>query len=100
MRFLFFGLLLSSTLLAQSKPVVVPAESGIHANRVYSPNADAGDYVYISSQGPRRADGALPATFAEQARQALDNVKTVAEAAGLTMEHVVYIQVYLEDISK
>jgi reactive intermediate/imine deaminase len=100
MRFLFFGLLLSSTLLAQSKPVVVPAESGIHANRVYSPSADAGDYVYISSQGPRRADGALPATFAEQARQALDNVKTVAEAAGLTMEHVVYIQVYLEDISK
>jgi reactive intermediate/imine deaminase len=100
MRFLFFGLLLSSTLLAQSKPVVVPAGSGFHANRFYSPGIDAGDYVYISGQGPRRPDGTLPASFTEQTRQALENVKTVVEAAGLTMEHVVYTQVYLEDITK
>jgi enamine deaminase RidA (YjgF/YER057c/UK114 family) len=33
-------------------------------------------------------------------RQALDNVKSVVQAAGLTMEHVVYTQVYLEDIGK
>jgi len=42
----------------------------------------------------------LPATFAEQARQALDNVKAVVEAAGLSIDHIVYTQVYLEDISK
>ena len=100
MRFLFFGLLLSSTLLAQSKPVVVPSGSGTRANRVYSAGIDADGYVYISGQGSRRPDGTLPATFTDQTRQALDNVKTVVEAAGLTMEHVVYIQVYLEDISK
>ena len=51
-------------------------------------------------QGPRRPDGSLPATFAEQARQALDNVKSVVEAAGLSIDHIVYTQVYLEDISK
>ena len=30
---------------------------------VYSPGVDAGDYVYVSGQGPRRPDGSLPATF-------------------------------------
>src|SRR5437762_1865807 len=77
---------------------VVPAQS--HANRFYSPGVDAGDYVYISGQGPRRADGTVPATFSEQCRQALDNIKLIVEAAGLSTEHVVYTQVYLEDIGK
>jgi enamine deaminase RidA (YjgF/YER057c/UK114 family) len=40
----------------------------------------------------------MPATFDAQVRQTLENVKTVVEAAGLTMEHVVYTQVYLEDM--
>jgi 2-iminobutanoate/2-iminopropanoate deaminase len=61
---------------------------------------DAGDYLYVSAQGPRRRDGSLPATFEAQVRQALDNVKSVVQTSGLTMEHVVYTQVYLEDISK
>ena len=66
----------------------------------HSPGVDAGDYVYVSGQGPRQPDGSLPATLRAQVRQALDNVKAVVEAAGLTMDHVVYTQVYLEDISK
>jgi reactive intermediate/imine deaminase len=77
---------------------VVPAPAG--TNRVYSPGVDAGDYLYVSGQGPRRPDGSLPATFEAQVRQALDNVKSVVQTAGLTMEHVVYTQVYLEDIGK
>jgi reactive intermediate/imine deaminase len=71
-----------------------------HAKEFYSPTVDTGDYVYISGQGPRRSDGSMPATFAEQCRQALDNIKVIVEAAGLTTEHVVYTQVYLEDISR
>jgi len=61
---------------------------------------DAGDYIYISAQGPRGADGALPATFAAQARQTLNNLKSVVETAGLTMDHVVYTTVYLTDMSQ
>jgi enamine deaminase RidA (YjgF/YER057c/UK114 family) len=98
MRILLAGFLLLSMVAAQGQgKAVVPAAS-IHANRFYSPGVDAGDYVYISGQGPRRPDGSLPETFPAQVRQALDNVKTIVEAAGLTMEHVVYTQVYLEDI--
>ena len=106
MRFLLFGFLLSSTFVAQQlvaqEPVraVVPSPGSAHANRFYSPGVDAGDYLYISGQGPHRPDGSSPATFDAEVRQALDNVKAVVESAGLTMEHVVYTQVYLKDISK
>ena len=103
MRLLWMGLLLSSTLVAQVQSQVrsvVPAKASADASHVYSPGVDAGDYVYISGQGPRRPDGSLPATFAAQTRQALDNVKAIVESEGLTMEHVVYTQVYLEDVSK
>jgi len=54
--------------------------------------------LYVSGQGPRRPDSSSPPDIAGQIRQALDNVKAVVESAGLTMEHVVYLQVYLEDI--
>ena len=95
------GLLLWSALIVQAQVrAVVPSPASADANHFRLPGVDAGDYVYVSGQGPRRPDGGLPATFAAQARQSLDNVKSVVEAAGLTMEHVVYTQVYLEDISK
>lgn len=64
----------------------------------YSPGIDAGDYIYVAGQGAETPDGKMPATFEEQVRQTLENVKAVVEAAGLTMEHVVYTQVYLDDI--
>ena len=100
-RLLFIGLLLSAIGVAQSQvKAIVPVQTAAHANRIYSPGVDAGDYVYISAQGPRRPDGSLPATFAAQVTQSLDNIKSIVEAAGLTMEHVVYTQVYLEDIGK
>ena len=101
MRRLLTGLLLWSTLGVQAQVrAVVPAPAAPRSNRIQSPGVDAGDYVYVSGQGPGRADGSSPPTFEAQVRQALDNVKSVVETAGLTMEHVVYTQVYLKDISK
>ena len=101
MRLLLLLFLLSPALAAEGQVrAIVPAAPSARANRFYSPGVDAGDYVYISGQGPHRSDGSLPPTFEGQVRQALDNVKAIVEAAGLTMEHVVYTQVYLEDVSK
>jgi reactive intermediate/imine deaminase len=59
----------------------------------------AGRYLYISGQGAKRPDGQMPADFDAQVRQTLENVKSVVEAAGLSMNNVVYTQVYLEDMS-
>lgn len=101
MRLLLVGFLLSATLVAQEQVrAVVPAQTSAHPSLLYSPGVDAGDYVYISGQGPRSPDGSLPATFSAQTRQALDNVKAVVESAGLTLEHVVYTQFYLQDITQ
>jgi reactive intermediate/imine deaminase len=99
MRLLLAGLLLSTTLLAQ-EPVRAVSPTQAPTNRFYSPAVDAGDYVYISGQGPRRPDGTTPTAFAAQVRQTLDNIKAIVESAGLSLEHVVYTQVYLEDITK
>ncbi len=100
MRLLLVGLLLLTPGVQAQMRAVVPAPATAEASRVYSPGVDAGDYLYVSGQGPLRPDGSIPATFEAQVRQALDNVKSVVQTAGLTMDHVVYTQVYLEDIGK
>ncbi len=66
----------------------------------YTPGVFAGDYLYVSGQGAKFADGTMPTTFEGQVKQTLENVKLIVEAAGLTLDNVVYTQVYLDDISK
>ena len=83
---------------AQSR-ALVPQQMPAAADGFGSPGIDAGDYVYVSGQGPRRQDGNVPTNFADQVRQSLQNVRSVIEAAGLTMDHVVYVQVYLQDMN-
>lgn len=82
---------------AAQKQVVNPP--GVKPVGPYSPGVAAGDFVYISGQGARGPDGSLPPTIEGQVRQALNNVKAVVEAAGLTLEHVVYTHLYLADMS-
>src|SRR5262245_52406325 len=65
----------------------------------YSLGIMVGDFLYVSGQGARDRDGRLPDTVEGQVRQTLDNVKGIVEAAGLTLEHVVYTQVYLSNMS-
>mgnify|MGYP001470852244 CR=1 FL=1 len=101
LRLLWVGVLTSSALVAQDQiRAVVPSQTAPHSSRVYSPAVDAGDYVYISGQGPLRPDGTSSADFKSGVRQAFDNLKTIITAAGLTLENVVYTQIYLEDMSK
>jgi 2-iminobutanoate/2-iminopropanoate deaminase len=101
MKSFLVGLLLWSAVVAQAQAVANASSQQASApHGGSSSSVDAGDYIYISGQGPRSADGSLPATFAAQARQALNNVKSVVETAGLTMDHVVYTTVYLTEISQ
>jgi reactive intermediate/imine deaminase len=89
-------LLLVSGTFAQQLPIQVPDLKP--QSSVRSSGIDAGNYIYISGQGPNRKDGSMPAAFEAQATQALENVKAIVLAAGLTMDHLVYVQVYLEDV--
>ncbi len=65
-----------------------------------SPAIDAGDYVYVSGQGPQKADGSMASGFSDQVKQCLDNIKSLVTAAGLTMDNVVYVNVYMDDTTK
>jgi 2-iminobutanoate/2-iminopropanoate deaminase len=90
-------LLLATGVCTQQLQIEVRDEKPSNTER--SSGIDAGDYVYISGQGPQMPDGTVPRDFETQAAQALKNIKALVEAAGLSMEHVVYVQVYLEDVS-
>src|SRR5579863_584261 len=84
---------------AQFKPVTsskLPAKP----DALGSEAIDAGDYVYVSGQGPHRADGSTPSSYTDQVKQCLDNVKALVEAAGLSTDNLVYVQVYMDDTSK
>jgi len=84
--------------LGAQQKAVVPA-SGPAPVGPYTPGVIADGYLYVSGQGAKSADGQMAATFEAQAQQTLENVKAVVEAAGLTLDHVVYTHVYLEDIN-
>src|SRR6267154_3823248 len=72
---------------AQLKPVL-PTQAPAASDALGSPGIDAGDYAYFSGQGPRLRDGSIPTNFVDQVRQCLENVRSVVEVAGLTMDHV------------
>ena len=79
------------------KRVISPA--GVTVIGPYSPGVLVGDFLYVSGQGGRDTEGRLPGTIEGQVRQTLLNLKAVVEAGGLTLEHVVYSQVYLTDMA-
>ena len=97
MRFIaavFLTCALGFSLSAATKPVSPPNMKPIGP---YSPGILTDDFLYVSGQGARKPDGTLPSGVEAQAAQCLENVKAVVEAAGLTMNHIVYTQAYLMD---
>ncbi len=95
---LFWSLLLiAASLAAAEKKVIFPP--GAKPVGPYTPGIMAGEYLFVSGQGARAADGKIPAEFEDQVKQCLENIRTIVEAAGLTMDHIVYTQVYLKEIS-
>lgn len=97
-RIALFLLSMSTALFAADMRAVVPHGTEPPSGP-YSPGVFAGRYLYISGQGATKPSGEMPPNFDDQVRQALENVKSVVEAAGLTMQNVVYTQVYLTDMS-
>ncbi len=91
------GLSMGTRLCAAEVKPIVP--SGAQIVGPYTPALQVGSLLYVSGQGARDAKGELAPTVADQLRQSLRNVKSVVEAAGLTMKHLVYVQVYVTDRS-
>ena len=65
----------------------------------YSQGLRVDSRVYVAGQRPVNAEtGLMPDDFEGQARQCLDNVRHVLEAAGAGMDDVVRMGVYLADL--
>jgi len=97
MRVLAFLLVVTAASAAERRAIFPP---GVKPIGPYSPGILVGDWLYVSGQGARTPDGAMPGDFRAQVRQTLENVRAVVEAAGLSMDHVVYSQIYLEDVRR
>jgi 2-iminobutanoate/2-iminopropanoate deaminase len=66
----------------------------------YSQATTDGDVLFTAGQIPLTPDGELldDEPIATQTRQSLENVKAILEAEGLTMQDVLKVSVYLDDI--
>ncbi len=66
----------------------------------YSQATTDGDLVFTAGQIPLTPDGDLldDEPIATQTRQSLENVKAILEAEGLTMQDVLKVSVFLDDI--
>ena len=59
---------------------------------------EADGWLYVSGQVPRDAQGQIVSgNMTVQARQTLDNVKSIVESAGYTLSDVVRVGVWIDD---
>jgi len=67
----------------------------------YAAGWRAGDYVYVSGQGPLdpTTKKIVSADVGEQTTQTLKNIKAILEAGGASVADVVKVNVYLTDMA-
>lgn len=79
---------------------VIYSEKAPAAIGPYSQAIEANGMVFVSGQLPIDATtGNMPEGVEAQTRQSLENMKSILEAAGLTMDHIVKTTVFLADMS-
>lgn len=84
---------------AEARTVVVP-EKAPKAVGPYSQGIAVGGFVFTSGQLPLDpATGTMPEGIEAQAKQSLNNVKAVLEAAGSGMGKVVKVTIFLKDMN-
>lgn len=73
---------------------------GAAESAYYSPAIRAGDFIFVSGQGPYdpAVGGFVGDTIEEQTAITLRNLKAVLEMAGASMDDVVKVQAYLKRI--
>jgi 2-iminobutanoate/2-iminopropanoate deaminase len=79
---------------------IVKTENAPQAIGPYSQAVLIGDMLFTSGQIPIDVTtGNIPDTIEEQAKVALGNVKGVVEAAGLTMDNIIKMTVFIADMN-
>ncbi|MFC4448496.1 MULTISPECIES: Rid family detoxifying hydrolase [Halorussus] len=79
---------------------IISTQDAPEAVGAYSQATTNGDMVFTAGQIPMTPDGDLldDEEIAVQTRQSLENVKAILEEEGLTMQNVLKVTVFLDDI--
>lgn len=79
----------------------ITTASGASPAGAYSQGIRAGDFVYVSGQGPLDSvtGEIVGETIEEQTERTLENVKAILEAAGASMADAVKATVHLSDLA-
>ncbi|WP_128477208.1 Rid family detoxifying hydrolase [Halorussus pelagicus] len=79
---------------------IISTQDAPEAVGAYSQATTNGDMVFTAGQIPMTPDGDLldDEAVAVQTRQSLENVKAILEEEGLTMQNVLKVTVFLDDI--
>jgi len=83
-----------------SERTPIRAEGAPAPTGPYSQAIKSGGFLFLAGQGPFRPDGSkMDGAFEDQARQTLQNLQSVAAAAGASLADAVRVGVYLRDMS-
>ncbi|HSE96884.1 MAG TPA: Rid family detoxifying hydrolase [Blastocatellia bacterium] len=79
----------------------VQTDRAPRSSNPYSQAIIAGNTIYVAGQVPinPRTGQAVTGPFEEQAVQVFENIKSIVEAAGATMNNVARVNVYLANLS-
>ena len=79
----------------------ISTTTGAQPIGAYSQGLRAGDFVFVSGQGPLdpKTGKVTGATIEEQTARVLENIKAILEAAGASMADVVKVSAHLSDMS-
>jgi 2-iminobutanoate/2-iminopropanoate deaminase len=79
----------------------ISTQSGAPPQGAYSQGLRAGDFIFVSGQGPLDPETGqiVGNTIEEQTARTLDNIKAILAAGGGTMADVVKVAVHLSDLS-
>lgn len=79
----------------------ITTTTGASPMGAYSQGLRAGDFIFVSGQGPiDPATGKIVGeTIEEQTARTLENIKAILEAGGATMADVVKVTAHLTDLS-
>src|SRR5262245_12540565 len=94
------SLLMPRSVLAESRvrKVIYPRNRTL-TELSYSPAILVGETLYVSGLSGQGVDGRRPELFGDEAKQCLLNVREILQAAGMTFENTVWMNVYLTDLS-
>lgn len=97
---IFFVIASAGGLSAQQEREYINARSPADGEvPPFSGAVRVGETLYLSGTIGRESDGSLASTAEREAELVLNNVKSTLEAAGMTMDDLVYVQIYSSDVA-